>query len=209
MSNIAVSQKETFKKLRKAEHTAEKINDEFEAMKAEVVENNHLTVKMYGYGTTATVIYDDNLDFVHGRIEREMGVIGSEECPEGEFSSLDDLSPNLEPDIFKRFSKLQTVIEKEKHKIVSSMKCSEEKLMEDLERLYSFYYKKAAASHGKQLVSIDKAYQAGKGDGAVEALGAVMVDVFGSKAFYDIWKKNRLQADMDDRKAERFEYEEY
>lgn len=69
------------------------------------------------------------------------------------------------------------------------MKCTEEKMMNDLIELYTYYFKRAAEEDRKAARNENQIYEIGKNDGAVEALGAIMLQVFGGKAMYEIWKK--------------------
>lgn len=77
------------------------------------------------------------------------------------------------------------------------MKCSEEKLMNDLVELYSYYFKRSVENNRKDLRSDSQFYELGKDDGAVEALGAVMLQVFGGKAMYEIWNKAMVWANKE------------
>ena len=67
------------------------------------------------------------------------------------------------------------------------MNCTEDKLKNDLVELYTYYFKRSAqARHGNTPLL---AYETGKNDGAVEALGAIMLQVFGGRRMYEIWQK--------------------
>lgn len=79
------------------------------------------------------------------------------------------------------------------------MKCTEEKLMNDLVEVYTYHYKRAVEMDRGDSQNANHAYELGKEDGAVEALSAIMLQVFGGKAFYEIWTKTMEWATKGDK----------
>lgn len=69
------------------------------------------------------------------------------------------------------------------------MNCTEDKLKNDLVELYTYYFKRSAQMSRGDSQNANHAYEVGKNDGAVEALGAIMLQVFGGKMLYEIWQK--------------------
>lgn len=69
------------------------------------------------------------------------------------------------------------------------MKCTPELLMQSLIEIYTYHYKKACDKEMRNATDAETCYQVGKHDGAVEAIGAVMLAVFGGKMTYSIWQK--------------------
>ena len=80
------------------------------------------------------------------------------------------------------------------------MKCTEEKLMNDLVETYSYHFKRAVELGRGDSKNAQHAYELGKEDGAVEALGTIMLQVFGGKVFYEIWQKTMKWANEEDKK---------
>lgn len=76
-----------------------------------------------------------------------------------------------------------------------TMKCTEKQMMNALVELYTWNYKKAMAWYEKhdekEEVTVEEAdaYEIGKHNGAIEALSAVMLQVFGGRAYGEIWGK--------------------
>lgn len=56
-------------------------------------------------------------------------------------------------------------------------------LKEDLEELYGWYFKQARSRNGDE-------YHTGKCDGAVEALGAIYLGLYGGKEMMKLWERN-------------------
>ena len=65
---------------------------------------------------------------------------------------------------------------------------NEEKLKNDLVEVYTYNFKKATESN-RESKDPEVSYQIGKYDGAVEAMEAIMLQVFGGQAMYEIWQK--------------------
>lgn len=70
------------------------------------------------------------------------------------------------------------------------MKITEEKLKDDLIQIYTYHFKQAVDKDElRDSKNPEEAYEIGKHDGAVEAIEAVMLQVFGGKQLFEIWQK--------------------
>lgn len=68
------------------------------------------------------------------------------------------------------------------------MKCTPETLMSSLLEVYSYHYKRAYDANRTETKDPDQCYMNGKDYGAVEAIEAIMLQVFGGAAMYKIWQ---------------------
>ena len=75
------------------------------------------------------------------------------------------------------------------------MKITEEQLKNILTELYTYYFKKSRDFYncrpdGETIEQLTpaKAYEIGTHNGATEAIGAVMLQVFGGKEYGEIWE---------------------
>lgn len=64
---------------------------------------------------------------------------------------------------------------------------SEANLKDQLEELYGWYFKHAR-------IRAQDEYQVGKCDGAVEALGAIYLGLYGGKEMMKLWERNLGEA---------------
>lgn len=80
------------------------------------------------------------------------------------------------------------------------MKITEEKLKNSMVEMYTYYFRQARLMHMQD--EADQ-YEAGKADGAVDALGAIMLQVFGGKDFYKIWTMAIAWADDKEKEEEK------
>ena len=82
------------------------------------------------------------------------------------------------------------------------MKITDEKLKNDLVEMYTYYFKRSVEeSEGRDLLSEvtpEQAWNIGKCDGAVEALGAIMLQIFGGQMMFEIWQKTMKWANGDE-----------
>lgn len=80
------------------------------------------------------------------------------------------------------------------------MRITEEQLKNDLVECYTFYFRQARRFYDQEDMSEDELYLCVKADGAVEALNAIMLQVFGGKEFGEIWSMtlNWLDAQEED-----------
>lgn len=70
------------------------------------------------------------------------------------------------------------------------MKIKEDELKNTLIEVYSYHFKQAVDNDGlRDSKNPEDAYQIGKHDGAVEAMEAIMLQVFGGKQLFEIWQK--------------------
>lgn len=80
------------------------------------------------------------------------------------------------------------------------MRITEGKLKNDLVEAYTFYFRQARRFYDQEEMTEEEQYRCAKADGAVEALGAIMLQVFGGKEFGKIWEMtlNWLDAQGDE-----------
>lgn len=66
------------------------------------------------------------------------------------------------------------------------MRCRKSKIVNDIAEAYSYNFRKARIIDREDK---DNAYEAGRLDGAVEVLSALLLSVAGGKEYYDFWEK--------------------
>lgn len=71
------------------------------------------------------------------------------------------------------------------------MQCTPEYLMQSLIEVYTYHFKQASDKEKRNAKDPETCYQVGKHDGAVEAIGAIMLPVFGGAMMYQIWEKTK------------------
>ena len=78
------------------------------------------------------------------------------------------------------------------------MKITEEKLIEMLKELHEYYWKVGRKLHASGSGSPDHVYETGKADGASEAVNAILLQVIGGEAMYEILEKDWNKAAQGD-----------
>lgn len=61
-------------------------------------------------------------------------------------------------------------------------------LINDFVEMYTFEFKKAYEADREVKKSVNKAYEVGKFDGAVEALSVLGLQILGGKQMYELWR---------------------
>lgn len=70
------------------------------------------------------------------------------------------------------------------------MRITEEKLIEMLKELHEYHFNLGKKLHASDSKSPNHAYETGKADGALETVDAILLQVIGGKALYEILEKN-------------------
>ena len=74
-----------------------------------------------------------------------------------------------------------------------TMQCTESALIETLIELYSYNVKRTIQLidnlEQTEWADADSIYEAGKANGAVDALSVILFQVLGGKEFYQVWEK--------------------
>lgn len=69
------------------------------------------------------------------------------------------------------------------------MNCSEEYLVTQLKEMHEYHWKLSRKLHAGDSKSPDHAYEAGKADGSLEAVDAILLAVIGPRKLYEILEK--------------------
>lgn len=78
------------------------------------------------------------------------------------------------------------------------MKCTEAELMNMLVECYTYYFKRVADGERNLAEDDVPGYALAKDEGNLEALGAIMLQVFGGKKYYEIWEKTMEWANQEE-----------
>lgn len=69
------------------------------------------------------------------------------------------------------------------------MRFTEEELKQNLEEMYSYYFKLAQKADNKPM-GAELSFEEEKAFGAVDAIGAIYLFCFGGRAMMELWLKN-------------------
>lgn len=69
------------------------------------------------------------------------------------------------------------------------MKITGEKLIDTLKELHEHYWNLSKKLHASDSQSANHAYKAGKADGALEAVDAILLQAIGGKEMFKVWEK--------------------
>ena len=75
-----------------------------------------------------------------------------------------------------------------------------EQLAQDILEMYQYYFQEARTHHAEEQVSDDylRGWAAGKADGGAEAMGALMLQVYGGKKLFELWIREISREDVPD-----------
>lgn len=75
-----------------------------------------------------------------------------------------------------------------------SLVCEEEDLINAMVEVYTCYFKRAA-NGDRDSDDPEVNYEVGKNDGAVDAVGAILLKAIGGREFYKLWERTIKWAD--------------